>query len=425
MTNSSQIPQIKIPSSVEVLDAISYKTPSGVDIRYIDTGSQDVIRFSLVFKAGVKYQTTPFVASATVNMLSEGAADMTARDIAEMLDFYGIYFDANIDRDYSVLTICSLGHFSQKALELFTKLICSPHFSEKELATYRTKRKQALAVEREKVDFQAREKFANALYGDKHPYGMISDEAKYDNLTSQMLQDFYAKHYNKGNLFAVVSGKVSQNDIEALSKIIELLPDGEMAQEPAQEVNSTPQVHIEKPDALQSAIRIGKVLFDRMHPDFIGMQVASTILGGYFGSRLVMNLREDKGYTYGAFSAMINMASSGYVAISTEVRADATQDAVEQIYYEIERLRTELVPEQELEMVKSVMTGEVMRILDGPFGIADVTIENIQNGCDNSYVSDMVSQIVAITPERILELSQKYLGRDGFVEIIVGSVSGN
>lgn len=423
MSRDIKLPEIVIPSSIDAPTAELYTTPSGVEVMYINVGSQDVIRYSLVFNAGVKFQKAAFVASATVNMLSEGAGDMSARQIAEMLDFYGIYYDVNIDRDYTVVTICALSRFSDKALKLLEKFVTAPHFHEEELETYRTKRKQALAVEREKVDFQARERFAEALFGKEHPYGSISDEKNYDNLTRDMLQGYFKEFYNRNNLFAVVSGKVSMGDVEALSAIIETLPKGRRADgDITIPINSTPRVAIKRDGALQSAIRVGCVCFDRMHPDFIGMQIVATILGGYFGSRLVMNLREDKGYTYGAFSAMVNMARSGYMAITTEVRADATDAALEQIYYEIDRISSELVDEQELGMVKSVMVGEVMRILDGPFGIADVTIENHQNGTDNSYVSKMVEEIVATTPERLLELCQKYLKRENFVEIIIGNV---
>jgi predicted Zn-dependent peptidase len=164
------------------------------------------------------------------------------------------------------------------------------------------------------------------------------------------------------------------------------------------------------------------MLFTRTHPDFNGMQILSTILGGYFGSRLISNLREERGYTYGIYSTMVNLSKSGYLAISTEVAAEATEDSIRQIRYEMARLRDELVSEEKLTAVKNIMIGDIMRILDGPFGIADVTIENIQNGTDNSTVVDFFNEIKNVTPQRIRELARMYLTEEDFVTVIVGKI---
>ena len=185
--------------------------------------------------------------------------------------------------------------------------------------------------------------------------------------------------------------------------------------------HSTPLLREKRDGALQSSIRIGKVLFPKGHPDFNGMQVAATILGGYFGSRLVKNLREEKGYTYGIYSAMLNMQHTGYFAVASDVTASATDDAVAEILREVERLRTEPVPAAELEMVRNIIIGEMMRILDGPFGIADVTIENVQCGATNEAVSAFFDEVRSITPERIRSLAEQWLDPATFTTVIVGA----
>ena len=171
---------------------------------------------------------------------------------------------------------------------------------------------------------------------------------------------------------------------------------------------------------MQSSVRIGRLLFPRTHPDFVGMQVVASLLGGYFGSRLMQNLREQHGYTYGVQAAMINFDSEGYFAIATQVAREHRDDALGEIYAEIERLRHELVDEEELQMVKNVMIGEILRILDGPFGIADVTIENIMCGMDNHATEQSVATIAAITPEDVRNLAHRYLERERLVEVVVG-----
>ena len=153
------------------------------------------------------------------------------------------------------------------------------------------------------------------------------------------------------------------------------------------------------------------------------MQVLSTVLGGYFGSRLMQNLRERNGFTYGVFSAMVNFQNTGYLAIATQVGTEVTEQALEQIASEIDTLRNELVPEQELALVKNIMAGEMMRILDGPFGIADVTTENILCGFDNSHIADNLSRIRTTTPEELRALAQKYLNPKDIVTVVAGDFS--
>ena len=151
------------------------------------------------------------------------------------------------------------------------------------------------------------------------------------------------------------------------------------------------------------------------------MQVVATALGGYFGSRLMQNLREEHGYTYGVVAAMVNFEREGYFAVATQVGTDVTRAALQAIYDEIERLRTEPMPAEELEIVKNMMTGEMMRILDGPFGIADVTIENILCGTDNASIGENIRRIRAMTPADVQRLAQRYLAREELVTAVAGA----
>ena len=183
------------------------------------------------------------------------------------------------------------------------------------------------------------------------------------------------------------------------------------------------RIEVSHPGAVQSSIRVGRVLFGRNHPDYVGMQVVAMVLGGYFGSRLMQNLREEHGYTYGVLAAMVNLEQAGYLAVATQVACDTTRQALDEIYREIERLRTEPVPEQELEIVRNMMTGEMMRILDGPFGIADVTIENILCGQPNATVGKTLRSIRSITPDDIRRLAAKYLRQEDLVTVIAGEVN--
>jgi predicted Zn-dependent peptidase len=309
-------------------------------------------------------------------------------------------------------------YFSQ-TMEVAEQLLLHPTFPEEEIVAYRQKRKQRLSIERMKVETQAREAFATALFGREHPYGVVAPEEDYDLLTRADLVAFYTRCYTASRCFVVCSGLMNATVIDAVSHIAEQLPDG------VEETSlhfpapiTTHCVRVAHPGAVQASIRVGRLLFTRQHPDYVGMQVVAMLLGGYFGSRLMQNLRERHGYTYGVVSAVVNMEQGGYLAIATQVAYDKREQALSEIYHEIELLHTTLVDEQELAVVRNMMIGEVMRILDGPFGIADVTIENLMCGRENSSVSDSLRQIREITPQQLRTLVRRYLQREDLVTVM-------
>lgn len=413
-------PEIVIPASIEMPQAIPFTASNGVQIYTLPTPDFEVVRFSFVFHAGTSAQHKPFAASAAANMLGEGSNRLTAQQIAKQLDFYGSYFDVNIDRDYTYISFCSLRKFFMPTLEVAREIILNPAFPEREFSVYCSKRKQNLAIERKKVDMQSRELFASALFGENHPYGISSPEVLYDELRREDLVYLYNKLYTAENCFIVCSGQLDHEVINNIKAMAEALPQGDSINIELPATITTHKLRRDIDTALQSSVRVGRLLFPRTHPDFVGMQVVAAILGGYFGSRLMQNLREEHGYTYGVMAAMVNFDKEGYLAIATQVAREVREDVLREIYFEIERLRTELVSEEELQMVKNVMIGEILRILDGPFGIADVTIENIMCGMNNSSTERSVELINAITPEHILELAKKYLRRKDLIEVVVG-----
>lgn len=416
-------PAIVIPDSIDIPEAELHTASNGVKVYSLPSTEYDVVRFSFVFGAGSAVQETAFCASTTANMLAEGSGSMTAAQISEQLDYYGSFYDVSLDRDWCVITFVCLSKFYDHTLAIAREIMLDPIFPEDELRIYTAKSRQTLIINRTKTDFNARELFAASIYGTEHPYGKSSDASLYDKLTSEDLIKFYKKFYTARNCFVAASGNLDSTRLESLKTLVSQLPDGDetpitLFPEALSISSSTKRMD----GAVQSAIRIGRVLFPREHPDFIGMQVAATVLGGYFGSRLVRNLREEHGYTYGAYSAMVNFNRSGYIAIATEVGTQFTQDALHQIYTEIDILRTQLVPKEELSLVKNIMVGEVMRILDGPFGIADIAIENIQNGFNNSYIKFFVEEVRSTTPQRVMELAAKYLDPSDLTTVTVGAL---
>ncbi len=409
------------PASIDVAQARKTVLANGVSLYTLPSDEFEVLRISFVFRAGSAVQQVPFSASAAANLLSEGTRDMTAQEIAEQLDYYGSWFDVNLDRDYAYINFAALSKFVPQTLRIAEQILLHPVFSEEELRTYCAKRRQRLEIERTKVDVEVREAFAGALFGPRHPYGISSPAAAYDDLTRQHVADFYRRFYTAENCFVVCSGRIGEAEQTAIAALAGQFPHGASGSGIVfPDPETTYDVWVEHPAAVQSSLRIGRLLFPRQHPDFVGMQVVATALGGYFGSRLMQNLREEHGYTYGVVAAMVNFERAGYFAIAAQVGADVTQAALAECYTEIERLRTEPMPEEELALVKNMMAGEMMRILDGPFGIADVTIENILCGTDNSVIDDNLRRIRRMTPSDVQRLAQKYLRREELVTAVAG-----
>ena len=408
--------EVEVPAAAETL--------LGNGIRLYTLASEDfeVLRISFVFRAGSAVQRTPFSASATANLLAEGSPEMTAAEIAERLDYYGSWYDVNIDRDYAYINFATLSKFFAETLAVAEHILLRPAFPEEELRTYCAKRKQRLAIDRTKVDVEAREAFARALFGPQHPYGTSYDEAEYDRLTRADVVEFHRRRYTAENCFVVCSGRIGERERQAVAALAERIQHGGDTVPAAFPAPVTEhEAFVGHPGAVQSSLRIGRLLFPRQHPDFLGMQVVATALGGYFGSRLMRNLREEHGYTYGVVAAMVNFEREGYFAVATQVGTDVTRAALQAIYDEIERLRTEPMPAEELEIVKNMMTGEMMRILDGPFGIADVTIENILCGTDNASIGENIRRIRAMTPADVQRLAQRYLAREELVTAVAGA----
>ncbi len=416
-----QMPVNTTQPTVEIANAECITLRNGMQLYILPANDFVVMRLTLLFRAGSSRQAVPFSASATANLLAEGSQHMTAREISERLDFHGSYFDVNTDRDYSYISFAMLSKFVPQTLQVAEEILLHPTFPEEEVETYRLKRKQRLQIERQKVDVRAREAFAQAMFGADHPYGQCFEEEAYDRLTRDDVVSFYQRHYTASNGFAVCSGRVGEAEREAICALLEQFPVCEpLSREEFPAVEQQHEVCLSHEGAVQSSIRIGRRLFPREHPDFVGMQVVAAALGGYFGSRLMQNLREEHGYTYGVISAMVNFEREGYLAIATQVGKEVTEEALHEIYTEIERLRTEPLSEEELQLVKNIMTGEMMRILDGPFGVADVTIENILCGRTNSVIAENVTRIRQITPDEVQQLAAKYLRREDLIIVVVG-----
>ncbi len=421
MKNS--IPEIVIPKELDLVEQRDMMLGNGVPLSVLSVEGASVVRLTLVFEGGSSVQHKHFAAASTLSMLSEGSEDFTQRELAERLDYYGIFFDNSTDRDYCFLTIASLRKFLPQALELLQSMLQKPLFSDCEFDLYRAKKREQLLIDRQKPAFQAREAFAKSLFGEEHHYGRFASVDCYDSLTTDDLRRYYKENLHAGNLFAVASGNIEEGELEAIEKFLMSLENrgGRSSVNDKKAAKSSTELFhkIEREEATQSCIRMGRLIFTKQHPDYVPMQLLLMVLGGSFSSRLVQNLRERNGYTYGAYSAMVTLRDEGYIAIATDVVKEASEAAVEEIFAELRLLQEELVSDEELMIAKSAITGELMRLLDGPFGIADIAIENIQSGKSSDYVNEFLQQIQSVDAPKLRELAREYLSPESMLTVVV------
>ncbi len=407
---------------IDLLEPKIQHLDNGIPVLSVDAGTQDVLKVELVFAAGTGTSDKRLVASATTKLITEGSSKRSAKEIAESVDFYGAYLQTELAHDDSSICLYTLNKHLPKTIKTLAEVYSDAAFPQRELDTFALKNQQEMLVNQEKVGYLSAKAFSAALYGSDHPYGRSAEVDDYGKLSREDLVQFHNSDIlNKIN-YVLIAGKLTDSTIAQLNEQIGQVKRENPAVLSYTEGNSTTNpVHVNKEKAVQNSIKIGRVLFNRTHPDFIGMQVLSTVLGGYFGSRLMTNIREDKGYTYGIGAGMVSLKNSGYLSISTEVGADVCDAALSEIYLEIERLRNSMVSNSELELVKNYMLGSILKSINGPFDIAKKWKGYMKYGFGIDAHYDLIHQVKNITPERLKKLANEYLQRADLVQVTAGS----
>ncbi len=417
-------PEFKQVDNIKIIEAEERILDNNIPLYFINTGTQDLVKIELLFKAGNWFEPKRLVASAVNSMLNEGTDKHNAEQIADGMDYYGAFFQTENGVDWSSATLYTLTKYLDNTLPLLKEILTESVFPEKELETYKQNKKLHLVVDNERVDFIARKKFNEVLFGENHPYGYYATADDFDNLQRADLLAFFKQFYTPANCKIIVSGKVTAETSDLINKYL-----GDnwnsalgVSTESNHAVETAPRKKhlIPKDNSIQSAIRMGKILFNKTHPDYMGMQVLNTVFGGYFGSRLMTNIREDKGYTYGIGSAVASNNNEGYFFITTEIGVDVCQDTLNEIYFELKRLRTELIPEEELQLVKNYILGTFLRSIDGPFELADKFKGIVTYGLGYDYYHKFINTIKTITSEELRDLANKHLQEDSMIEVVVG-----
>ena len=332
------------------------------------------MKLEVVFFAGRPFEDKRLVSRATSGLLKEGTESYTSAQMAEKVDFYGGTLSVPFGLDTSNIILYSLSRHFENLLPLLAEVVLTPSFPEDELSTFIQNNRHRLQIDLSKTDVVAYRKVTEYIFGKDHPYGYNSLPETYESLAREDLIRHYQKNYSSKNCEIFLSGKVTSQDISLLNRYLgKGMNDAPKPSPIFKTTNATPQkIKISHPESVQTAIRIGCQLFNRNHPDYNDWFVLNTILGGYFGSRLMANIREDKGYTYNIFSTLDTMNYGGCFYIGTEVGNELADVTLKEIYKEMWLLQEEPVTDEELSMVKNYLLGNMLTMLDGPFNIMDI-----------------------------------------------------
>ncbi|WP_412469223.1 M16 family metallopeptidase [Pedobacter sp. KLB.chiD] len=421
MLNRQQAPDFKQVSIINFIQPEKKILDNGVPVYTIYSGEQDLVRIEFIFDNVNWNLEKPLQAIAVSALINNGTNQRSAKEIAEQIDFYGAFFQTEYVQDQSSVTLYTLNKHLQSVLPIVKDVLSESQFPQYELDIYVQNQKQKLQVNLKKNDILSRKEFAHALFGDT-AYGVNIKAEHYDALKREDLLDYFKAAYAPNNCTIVISGKFDDAGFDLLNDFFGRNWEKSEAVKNSFSFKATEKkvVYTEKPDALQSAIRIGQLAINRKHEDFSGLQILNTILGGYFGSRLMNNIREDKGYTYGIGSGISSLQQAGYLFIATEVGADVCSAALTEIYKEIELLKNEPVGAEELDLVRNYMLGSMLGSLENVFSHADKFKNIYFAGLDYGYYTKYIEKVRTITAEELLVLANKYLTTENFTEVVIG-----
>ena len=400
-----------------------YTLKNGVPVYEINAGAQDVLQVEMVFYSGTFYEDQKGVAPATNFLLKNGTRNRSAFQINEDFEYYGAYCTRACYSETATLSLHTLSKHLDKLLPVMQDMLTDATFPEEELEIYKQNTRQRLKVNLQKCEFVAGRMIDSFLYGKDHPYGYATEETDLDLISIEKIREFYRDRYKNGRCVIFVAGNLPENLKSLLNENFGSLPltapDFTLPEKIIQPIDEKKFRIQNDPDAVQGAIRIAQNFPNRHHPDFKKVIVLNNVFGGFFGSRLMGNIREEKGYTYGIYSYLQNHIQQSAWLISTEAGKDVCEATIVEIYKEMKKLREEKIDEEELLLVRNYMIGQILGDLDGPFHIMAKWKNIILNNLNESYFYDSVAEIKTISADELQEMADKYLHPEKFYELVV------
>lgn len=416
MLDRSTQPIIQELHSLDIQHPERLTLSGGMPLYLLPDDTNEVLRVDMVFGGGRWLQQRLLQALFTNRMLREGTQRMDSAHIARQMDYYGGWLDLSVSYTHSFVTLYSLSRYLPQTLEVLRQLVAEATFPEHELEVVRQGNLQQYLVNKTKTRFQAQRLLLQGMMGGDYPAARVAAEDDYSLVDRSCLQEFYSQVYRSQNCTIYLSGKIGETEIKLFEQVFGQpfgLP-GAAPQAPIFQPRPSDEARFyhEMPQAQQSSVFVGLPTIGRNHPDFQKMQAVVTLFGGYFGSRLMTNIREDKGYTYGISAGFVPYPEVNTLLISADCATQYVEPLLHEVEVEVDRLQTELVSDEELERVKHYMLGDICRNYDSAFSLADAWIMAHTAGLDDGYLARNVDAVRGINAAEVRRLAQQYLRRD-------------
>jgi zinc protease len=422
LLDRSKAPEFKIPEDFELLSPLEFVTPSGVKVFFFPTPLLQAVKIEIVSKSSRLHLplSKTLVPSFTLQLLTEGTKQFSEEELSEFFDFHASEVHPYSGFSQEGISLLSTKKHLNQVLPVFISLIEEAIFPEEKIQKKKALRKIGLKLEREKNASRASSLFRNSLFGANHPYGQEIQESHIDGVSREDLVLYYRdKLWNKAEIF--ISGDFDQQELRVLLDKLSAIPKVSIESLPSTySIDGIESCQEEKPTSLQTSIRLGDWSIPKTHPDYIPLTVFNKVLGGYFGSRLIKNIREDKGHTYGIHSSLGEIDDFNYWVISADVQKAFRNEVLEEIYKEIQKLTVHPMDQDETELVRNYLIGQMLGQFSSSFDLVDRFKSVHYSDQDLSFYRRQLEYFRSFQAEDIQEIGQKYFSKRRFKEVLVG-----
>lgn len=382
----------------------------------------DLLHITIEIAAGRIYEPQRYISQALFPFLKESSAQYPKEFMDQQLDYYGSSWNTSVNLQNAHIELIIPKRNFQTVFSFVIDAIAHPDFNAENLEDFKKSRIKNFEYNIRKNSYIASQLMLKNLYEPGTPLATPLDKSHIETLTIEELQKFHKMAIQANRITVFAAGNIEEAEETVIEEAFRQIPNDNPSFSVTSQLRTECDKFIFEPkeSSLQSSILICKKHFSYNHPDRRNFSILNTILGGYFGSRLMQKVREQCGYTYGIYSDISYLMEHSFLYIESDVIGEKTKEAVEACYEEIHRLQTEEVSEEELSIVKSYLSGVYLRSVDGITSYMKTYIRWRKFGLDEQELSQLFDTIKKITSHTILTLAQRYLQRDSLFTIIVG-----
>jgi zinc protease len=362
--------------------------------------------------------------SAMAALLTEGTANYTSRQLAERVERLGASLSASASDDFTIVAGSALSLYTDEILEMMSECVLKPTFPEDELDLYRRNTVEHLKFQRSQPPFLAGEQASRLIYG-KHPYAVVSPKAAHiEQLEREALRSYHAKALVPNNAVFIAVGDIDQEELtdQLRERFAQWAPGGveKFVDPPPPQRSERTLTIVDRPGSTQSNIILGNLAIHRTHPDYFPVLVMNQVLGAGASSRVFMNLREEKGYTYGAYTRLNTKRAAGDIEATAEVRNEVTGDSLREFFYELGRIRTERVGDEELGDAKNFLTGVFPIRAETQEGLTNLIVNQELYGLPDDYLQTYRENVDRVTADEVERVANEHIRPDEMAMVIVG-----